>query len=87
MDVAAEAEGDGQAGGGALEVDGDAAEVLGVVAELDLASDKGGVDLVAVAEQVDAGGASDAAQAGPAEGLLEELGVGCPVSVWTRQLR
>jgi len=48
MDVATEPEGDGIAGGVTLEVDGDPAQVLGVVAELDLAAEQGGIDLVAV---------------------------------------
>src|SRR5262249_8194708 len=75
MDMPAEAGGGGLTDRHALEVDGDPAEVLGVVAELDLPTDQGGIDLVAVAEQADAGGPVHPACAGPAERLVQELGV------------
>ena len=50
VDVTADLEGERITGRPALEVDGDAGQVLGVVAELDLTADQGRINLVAVAE-------------------------------------
>ena len=70
MDVTADHEGDGVAGGESVQVDGELAQVLGVVAELDTTAAQSGIDAVAIPKQIDAGGAVDAAQLGPAAGLL-----------------
>ena len=48
VDVTADHEGDGVAGGESIQVDGEPAQVLGVVAELDATAAQGGVDTVPV---------------------------------------
>lgn len=69
VDVTADLEGDGDAGGSAFEIDVEAGQVFGVVAQLDAAAHQGRVDGVGVALERDGGGAGDLAGDRPAERL------------------
>ena len=74
--VAADHQGGGHTGGGAVDEHGQAGEVFGVVAQLDPVADQGRVDLVVVAGQADGGGLGDHADHRPAERLAHEHRVG-----------
>lgn len=79
MHVAAGDEGGGHPGGPAVEVDVEAGEVLGVIAQLDPPADQGRVNAVGVAFQGHGGGAGHLAGHRPSESVSETLGAHRPV--------